>query len=142
MSGIETIASGPMWAGFVGFVLLMLALDLFVFGGNKAHKVGVKEAGLWSLAWVSMALLFNGGLWWYLKTTAGADVADQKALEFLSGYLIGDKLMNGKAAALDVQLDNGHVILFGFRPEWRGQPFGSFKVLFNAILGSTPPSAR
>jgi len=60
----------------------------------------------------------------------------------LSGYLIGDKLMNGKAAALDVQLDNGHVILFGFRPEWRGQPFGSFKVLFNAILGSTPPSAR
>ena len=88
MNGIETIASGPMWAGFVGFVLLMLALDLFVFGGNKAHKVGVKEAGLWSLAWVSMALLFNGGLWWYLKTTAGADVADQKALEFLSGYLI------------------------------------------------------
>jgi tellurite resistance protein TerC len=77
-----------MWAGFVGFVLLMLALDLFVFGGNKAHKVGVKEAGLWSLAWVSMAMLFNGGLWWYLKTTAGADVADQKALEFLSGYLI------------------------------------------------------
>ena len=60
----------------------------------------------------------------------------------LSGYLIGDKLMNGKAAALDVQLDNGHVILFGFRPEWRGQPFGSFKVLFNAILGSTPPPAR
>jgi tellurite resistance protein TerC len=88
MNGIETIASGPMWAGFVGFVLVMLALDLFVFGGNKAHKVGVKEAGLWSVAWVTMALLFNGGLWWYLKTTAGADVADQKALEFLSGYLI------------------------------------------------------
>ncbi|MFL6631763.1 MAG: TerC family protein [Massilia sp.] len=88
MNGIETIANGPMWAGFVGFVLVMLALDLFVFGGNKAHKVGVKEAGLWSLAWVGMALLFNGGLWWYLNTTAGADVADQKALEFLSGYLI------------------------------------------------------
>jgi tellurite resistance protein TerC len=35
-----------------------------------------------------MALLFNGGLWWYLKTTVGAEVADQKALEFLSGYLI------------------------------------------------------
>jgi tellurite resistance protein TerC len=88
MNGIETIANGSMWAGFVGFVLVMLALDLFVFGGNKAHKVGVKEAGLWSLAWVGMALLFNGGLWWYLDTTAGADVADQKALEFLSGYLI------------------------------------------------------
>jgi Zinc carboxypeptidase len=53
----------------------------------------------------------------------------------LSGYLIGEKYLNGKAAALDMQLDNGHVVLFGFRPEWRGQPFGTFKVLFNALLG-------
>ena len=88
MNGMESIASAPMWAGFVAFVLLMLALDLFVFGGNKAHKVGVKEAGIWSLVWVGMALLFNGGLWWYLRDTAGAAVADAKALEFFSGYLI------------------------------------------------------
>jgi Zinc carboxypeptidase len=54
----------------------------------------------------------------------------------LSGYLIGEKYLNGKAAALDVQLDNGHVVLFGFRPEWRGQPFGTFKVLFNAVLSA------
>src|SRR5262249_54383734 len=52
----------------------------------------------------------------------------------LSGYLIGEKYLNGRAAALDVQLDNGHVVLFGFRPEWRGQPFGTFKALFNSIL--------
>ena len=52
----------------------------------------------------------------------------------LSGYLIGEKYMNSKAAALDVQLDNGHVVLLGFRPEWRGQPFGTFKIIFNALL--------
>jgi hypothetical protein len=54
----------------------------------------------------------------------------------LSGYLIGDKYLNGKAAALDVQVDNGHVVLLGFRPEWRGQPFGTFKVIFNAALSA------
>ena len=54
----------------------------------------------------------------------------------LSGYLIGEKYLQGKAAALDVQLDAGHVVLLGFRPEWRGQPFGTFRVLFNAALFS------
>jgi hypothetical protein len=54
----------------------------------------------------------------------------------LSGYLIGEKYLNGKAAALDVQQDAGHVILLGFRPEWRDQSFGTFKVLFNALLAA------
>lgn len=89
-----TISIGEpwMWAVFIGFVLVMLALDLFLFGGRKAHKVSVKEAAAWSLVWVSLALVFNAGLWWYLTGIVGAEIADRKALEFLTGYLIEKSL--------------------------------------------------
>jgi TerC family integral membrane protein len=81
-----------MWAAFVGFVLVMLAVDLFLVGGNKAHKVGFREAAAWSLVWFALAMLFNLGLWWLLKGEYGSDVADVKAMEFLTGYLIEKSL--------------------------------------------------
>lgn len=125
MNGIESIATGPMWAVFVGFVLVMLALDLFVFGGNKAHKVGVKEAAVWSLVWVSLALLFNGGLWWYLQGTAGPEIAGQKALEFFSGYLIEKAL----------SVDNVFVFLLIFSAFQVPQAYQR-RVLIYGVLGA------
>jgi tellurite resistance protein TerC len=92
MPPIVSIGEPWMWAVFIAFVLVMLVLDLFVFGGNKAHKVSVKEAALWSLAWFSLALAFNAGLWWHLSGTVGPEVAEQKALEFFTGYLIEKSL--------------------------------------------------
>ncbi len=92
MNSAISIGEPWMWAVFIVFVLVMLVLDLFVFGGNKAHKVSVKEAALWSLAWLSLALLFNAGLWWHLNGTVGPEIADRKALEFLTGYLIEKSL--------------------------------------------------
>ncbi|MDP3825260.1 MAG: hypothetical protein Q8Q74_01795, partial [Polaromonas sp.] len=73
MSNIESFATGPMWAGFIAFVLAMLALDLFVLGGNKAHRVSVKEAGSWVVAWMLLATAFGALLWWYLDGTAGRE---------------------------------------------------------------------
>jgi tellurite resistance protein TerC len=89
---VESFASLPMWIGFIGFVLAMLAFDMLVLGGRQAHKVTVKEALGWSLAWVMLALLFSGLLWWYLDHSVGREFANQKSLEFLSGYLIEKSL--------------------------------------------------
>ncbi|MDP2957057.1 MAG: M14 family zinc carboxypeptidase [Longimicrobiales bacterium] len=52
----------------------------------------------------------------------------------LSGYFLGEKVVQGYAAALEVEHGEGRVVLLGMKPQWRGQPFGTFKVLFNAAL--------
>jgi hypothetical protein len=52
----------------------------------------------------------------------------------LSGYLLGEEHLQGYATAIDVRHGDGHVILLGMRPQWRGQPFGNFRILFNAAL--------
>ncbi|MGH7481075.1 MAG: TerC family protein [Longimicrobiales bacterium] len=71
------------WIGFGAFVLVMLALDLGVFH-KKDHVISVKEATAWVGVWVSLALAFNVGIYFY----AGGG----PALEFLTGYLIEESL--------------------------------------------------
>ena len=89
---METIGTWWMWSGFFVIVLIMLAIDLFVIGGSKQHRVSLKEAATWSGIWVSVSLLFAGALWWYLDSTAGRELANQKALEYITGYLIEKSL--------------------------------------------------
>lgn len=74
------IAQSPwLWVGFIAFVLLMLAIDLGVFN-RKTHAISMKEAGIWTGVWISLALVFNMVLFFW----QGAE----PALQFLTGYLI------------------------------------------------------
>ena len=61
-----------------------------------------------------------------------------------SGFLRGERHMHGHAAALDVKLERGHVVLIAFQPQWRGQPSGTFRVVFNSALfgGEVAAQAR
>ena len=81
-----------MWAAFVAVVLVMLAVDLLMVGGGREHRVSVKEAATWSLVWVVLSLVFAGALWWYLDGAMGREIANAKAVEFVTGYLIEKSL--------------------------------------------------
>lgn len=76
---------------FTLFVLLMLALDLGVFH-RKAHEVSFKEATVWSIVWVTLALVFNFFFYNYATQQFGADAGRQLGLEFLTGYIIEKSL--------------------------------------------------
>src|ERR1039458_5586278 len=52
-----------------------------------------------------------------------------------SGYLAGPEAIEGKAAALEAEYGKGHVILLGFKPQWRGQSHAAYKFFFNAFYG-------
>jgi len=77
--GLESIGTPWLWIGFTVFVLAMLALDLGVFH-RKAHEVGVREALIWTGVWISLALVFNVGVYFWFGS--------ERALEFLTGYVI------------------------------------------------------
>lgn len=104
------------WALFNVFVLAMLALDLGVFH-RKAHAIRPREALIWTVVWISLALLFNV----YVYFQAGQEIA----LEFLTGYLLEKSL----------SVDNIFVIvmIFAF---FRVPAAYQHRVLFWGVLGA------
>lgn len=105
-----------LWVGFLAFVLAMLAIDLGVFH-REAHRVSVKEAGIWSVVWISLALIFNLGVYHYMGREAG--------LEFLAGYLI--------EKALSVDNIFVFVLIFSY---FRVPAIYQHRILFWGILGA------
>ena len=105
-----------IWLGFNLFVLALLAIDLGVFH-RKAHSVSIKEATAWSIVWVSLAMIFNLGIYF----TWG----EEKALEFFTGYVIEKSL----------SVDNLFVFLMIFQYFSTPAEY-QHRVLFWGILGA------
>jgi tellurite resistance protein TerC len=113
---LGTIGSPALWAGFIGLVLALLAIDLGIFH-RRAHAVGFREALLWVVVWVGLAVCFNVWVW--------VEFGHQRGLEFLTGYLIEESL----------SVDNLFVFLMLF--SYFGVPGPlQHRVLFWGILGA------
>jgi tellurite resistance protein TerC len=89
---METIATPWMWAGFFAFVIAATAVDLKVLSTRGTTRVSVKEALGWTMIWIALSFAFAGWLWWYLAEASGPEMAREKTLEFLTGYLIEKSL--------------------------------------------------
>ena len=81
-----------MWWTFFGLVVVAIIVDLWFVNQGPAHKVSVKEALTWSVIWIALSFAFNGFLWWYLDGTVGREIANEKSMEFFTGYLIEKSL--------------------------------------------------
>jgi tellurite resistance protein TerC len=113
---IQSIGTPALWIGFIAFVLAMLVLDLLVFH-RHAHAVRMREAAVWTLVWIALALIFNLGVYHWFGT--------EHALEFLAGYLIEKSL----------SVDNLFVfyVLFSY---FKVPAHHQHRVLFWGILGA------
>ncbi|MDD2502211.1 MAG: TerC family protein, partial [Geobacter sp.] len=71
-----------MWIVFAVLISCMLIIDLSL--NRRSGHVSFKKAAIWTVVWMILALLFGGGIWYTM--------GQQKALEFLTGYLIEQSL--------------------------------------------------
>lgn len=86
------IANGWMWAAFSIFVIFAIWLDIVALEKQGSHTVTAREAIRWSVLWIALAMLFVSVLWLWLDYSVGRDLANRKATEFLTGYLIEKSL--------------------------------------------------
>ena len=104
------------WLGFAGLVVVLLVLDLCVFHRHD-HVPTLKESARWTVFWVSLALIFNGVIWWW----AGHEVGSV----WLTGYLVEEAL----------SMDNMFVFVVIFR-FFAVPMMYQYRVLFWGILGA------
>jgi tellurite resistance protein TerC len=121
---MQIAVSTLAWIGFCVFILLMLGIDLGVFN-RRPHEITYKSAGIWSAVWIALALMFAGLLFGPLGWELFGAVRHQKAVEFLTGYLI----------ELSLSVDNLFVFVLIFS-YFKVPTKYQHRVLFWGVLGA------
>ena len=88
MTAIAHTGTPLLYAGFSVLVVVLLLIDFVLLKTQGSHKVSVKEAAWWSVVWFAAASVFGCWLWWHLNALHGNETANQKTLEYATGYLI------------------------------------------------------
>ena len=105
-----------LWTVFNVFIVTMLVIDLVVFHG-KEHEESIREALIWTGVWITLAVIFGIGVYYYMGT--------QTALDYYTGYLIEKSL----------SVDNIFVFLLVFS-YFKVPAEYQHKVLFWGIFGA------
>ncbi|MCH7396306.1 TerC family protein [Acinetobacter dispersus] len=122
---METIGNLWLYVVFFGLVTVMLLIDFLGFKQKQDQDVPIRQAAYWSIAWVTVATIFGGGLWLYLQQTVGATIANQKTMEYFAGYLLEKSLA----------IDNVFVWLMIFAA-FAIPPAFQRKILLYGVLGA------
>ncbi|MDD9340976.1 MAG: TerC family protein [Providencia heimbachae] len=85
---MNSVGNPILWGSFAVIILVMLLVDLFWQGKHKGQAMSMKQAASWSIVWVTLSLIFAGGLWWYFNDTVSREFADSQTMAFLTGYLL------------------------------------------------------
>ncbi|MFS1537469.1 MAG: TerC family protein [Candidatus Phlomobacter fragariae] len=81
---MHSVGTPVLWAIFTVVIAVMLLIDI----KHKGREIVVRQAIIWSLVWISLALLFALGLWLYFKQTTSLTIANRQTMTFLTGYLL------------------------------------------------------
>ncbi|QLZ70355.1 Putative membrane-bound redox modulator Alx [Legionella sp. PC1000] len=89
---MQSIGTWWLWLFFILLIVVVLAIDIILLTRSKEEEISLKSSLVWVSVWIILALLFNAFLWVYLSQSYSVHIANQKALEFFTAYLVEESL--------------------------------------------------
>ncbi|MGP1956395.1 MAG: TerC family protein [Arsenophonus sp. NC-PE1-MAG3] len=85
---MHSVGTPLLWAIFTVVIAVMLLIDISLQGNYRGREVTIRQSVIWTLIWISLALLFSLGLWFYFNQMTNLRIANRQIMAFLTGYLL------------------------------------------------------